>query len=148
MPRLARSRLVRVILVVIAAVVALVVVFVASTDWLDTLGATPTGERLARIRRSPNYRDGAFRNPDVTSVCVTGSIWTTVRRWLGGHEQRVPPGELPIITRTRADFLQLFLQAYDGRRDGFQLEARHHLLTLVLITSCAHRPGRPNHADS
>ncbi|SOD62388.1 L-ascorbate metabolism protein UlaG, beta-lactamase superfamily [Streptomyces zhaozhouensis] len=27
-----------------------------------SFGARPTGERLARIRRSPQYRDGAFRN--------------------------------------------------------------------------------------
>jgi len=93
-----------VLLVIVAAVVAIAVVLVASTGWLDALGAAPEGERLARIRRSPNYRDGAFRNPEATSLASTGSTWQTLRRWLGGHEQRVPPGPLPIVRLTRADF--------------------------------------------
>ena len=92
------------LLVIVAAVVAIAVVLVASTGWLDALGAAPEGERLARIRRSPNYRDGAFRNPEATSLASTGSTWQTLRRWLGGHEQRVPPGPLPIVRLTRADF--------------------------------------------
>ena len=92
------------LLVIVAAVVAIAVVLVASTGWLDALGAAPEGERLARIRRSPNYRDGVFRNPEATSLASTGSTWQTLRRWLGGHEQRVPPGPLPIVRLTRADF--------------------------------------------
>lgn len=106
MPRFPRSRLTRVLLTVLAALLAIVVVLLASTDWLDTLGAAPKGERLARIRQSPNYRDGAFRNPDATSLGSPGSTWKTIRHWLGGREQRVPPGPLPIVRLTRADFAQ------------------------------------------
>ena len=104
MPLLPTSRAGRVLLALLAVVLAAVVVLVASTAWLDALGAAPSGERLARIRRSPNYRDGAFRNPDATSLATSGSSWTTLRQWLGGHEQRVPPGPLPIVALTRADF--------------------------------------------
>ena len=93
------------LLVILAAVMAIVVVLVGSTGWLDALGAAPAGERLARIRRSPNYRDGAFRNLDATSLATTGSTWESLRRWLGGHEQRVPPGPIPIVSLTRADFI-------------------------------------------
>ena len=101
---LPRSRLRRVLLAILAAVVAIVVVLIGSTGWLDALGAAPEGERLARIRRSPNYRDGAFRNPEATSLATTGSTWQTLRRWIAGHEQRVPPGPIPIVSLTRADF--------------------------------------------
>jgi L-ascorbate metabolism protein UlaG (beta-lactamase superfamily) len=94
----------RVLLAILAAVVAIVVVLVASTAWLDAFGAAPAGERLARIRRSPNYRDGAFRNPEATTLSTDGSTWATMRRWLWGHEQRVPPGPLPVVRLTRADF--------------------------------------------
>jgi len=104
MPLLPKSRVCRVLLGILAAVLAIVVVLIGSTGWLDALGAAPAGERLARIRRSPNYRDGAFKNPDATSLASTGSTWTTIRRWLGGHEQRVPPGPMPIVSLTRADF--------------------------------------------
>lgn len=79
-------------------------VLVASTDWLDTLGASPEGERLARIQRSPNYRDGAFRNPDATNTTPKGGTWQMLRRWIGGKEQRVPPGPLPVVMLKRSDF--------------------------------------------
>jgi L-ascorbate metabolism protein UlaG (beta-lactamase superfamily) len=86
------------------ALVALIVL-VASTGWLDALGAAPKGERLARIRASPNYRDGAFQNPEATALGVKGGTMKMLRQWLGGHEQRTPPGPLPIVRRTRADFV-------------------------------------------
>src|SRR5687767_9566946 len=99
-----RSRLRRVLLAILVAVVAIVIVLIGSTGWLDALGSAPEGERLARIQRSPNYRSGAFQNPDATSLATTGSTWQTIRRWLAGHEQRVPPGPIPIVSLTRADF--------------------------------------------
>ena len=104
MPLLPRSRLGRVLLAILAAILAIIIVLIGSTGWLDALGAAPEGERLARIRRSPNYRDGAFRNPAATSLATTGSTWKTIRQWLGGHEQRVPPGPMPIVSLTQADF--------------------------------------------
>jgi L-ascorbate metabolism protein UlaG (beta-lactamase superfamily) len=106
MPLLPKSRLGRVLLGIFATVLVIVVVLIGSTGWLDALGAAPEGERLARIRRSPNYRDGAFRNPDSTSLGAPGSTWKMLRQWLGGREQRVPPAPMPIVTLTRADFAQ------------------------------------------
>jgi len=106
MPLVPESRLGRVLLGIFAALLTIVVVLIASTGWLDALGAAPAGERLERIKRSPNYRDGAFRNPEATSLATTGSTWSTLRRWLGGHEQRVPPGPMPIVSLTKASFAQ------------------------------------------
>jgi L-ascorbate metabolism protein UlaG (beta-lactamase superfamily) len=106
MSRLPDSRVVRVLLATLAVFVIIVVILVGSTAWLDALGAEPNGERLARIRRSPNYRDGAFRNLDTTSTIATGGTWKMLRQWLGGHEQRVPPAPMPIVTLTRANFAQ------------------------------------------
>ena len=99
-----KSRIKRALLGILLLLIALFVVALASTDWLDTMGAAPEGERLARIQRSPNYRDGAFRNPDATSSTPQGGTMPMLRRWLGGKEQRVPSGRIPIITLTRADF--------------------------------------------
>lgn len=107
MSLLPKSRLGRVLLGLLAVILVAVVVLIGSTGWLDAFGAEPTGERLARIRRSPNYRDGAFRNPEADTRIGAGSGRETLRRWLGGHEQRVPPGPMPIVTLTRADFAQL-----------------------------------------
>ena len=104
MPLLPKSRLGRVLLTNVAVILAIVVVLIASTGWLDALGAAPEGDRLARIRESPNYRDGAFQNPVASSLATTGSTWQTIRQWLGGHEQRVPPGPMPVVSLTRANF--------------------------------------------
>lgn len=106
MPLGPQSRLARVLLALLALLLVAVVVLIGSTGWLDAFGAEPTGDRLARIRRSPNYRDGAFRNPDAPTRIGAGSGRETLRRWLGGHEQRVPPGPMPIVKLTRADFAQ------------------------------------------
>jgi L-ascorbate metabolism protein UlaG (beta-lactamase superfamily) len=105
--RLPRSRVVRTLLVLAATAVAVLIALVASTSWLDQLGAPATGERLARIQRSPNFRDGSFQNPgNSTAVLNPGfkGVAKMMRDWLGGHEQRVPPGPMPIVNLTRADF--------------------------------------------
>ncbi|MEV6104906.1 MBL fold metallo-hydrolase [Streptomyces sp. NPDC051940] len=65
-------------------------------------GAEPSGERLERIRRSPNYdeRAGAFRNPVPASITPTAgdaSRWDMIRRMLA-REGRKPAGEIPLRT--------------------------------------------------
>ena len=99
-----RKRVLRALAAFLALVVVVLVVLVASTSWLDTFGAAPEGERLARIKRSPNYRDGAFRNPVESKLGTEGSTLTTMRQWLLGREQRNPPGAMPIVRLTREHF--------------------------------------------
>jgi L-ascorbate metabolism protein UlaG (beta-lactamase superfamily) len=91
--------------IALGLIATVMVILIASTGWLDALGAAPKGERLARILRSPNYKDGAFRNlPESTRLTAKVSNRNMLRRWLGGHEQRVPPGSMPIVRLTKADF--------------------------------------------
>jgi L-ascorbate metabolism protein UlaG (beta-lactamase superfamily) len=99
-----KTRRGRVLVAALVAIAAALVVIAASTGWLDALGAKPSGERLARIQRSPNYRDGAFQNPGATNIGEPGSTWKMLRQWLLGHEQRVPPAPMPIVNLSRADF--------------------------------------------
>ena len=59
----------------------------------------PRGERLERIRRSPNYRDGQFRNlhptPQMTSgKGFAGSMWGIL---FGSKERREPASALPVL---------------------------------------------------
>ncbi|MEV1007406.1 MBL fold metallo-hydrolase [Streptomyces sp. NPDC049881] len=68
-------------------------------------GAEPTGERLARVERSPQYRDGAFRNE---RTAATGSPRSTVpllrdllRR--ADRVRRKPAGRMPVAPTTAAD---------------------------------------------
>ena len=104
MRRLPRSWWGRVLLAIAAVIVILVVTLVGSTAWLDAFGAAPKGERLARIQRSPNYRDGAFRNPDATSLATKGSTRQTIRKWLGGDRRRADT-DRPRVGATRVAVL-------------------------------------------
>ena len=65
-----------------------------------SFGRLPRGERLERIRRSPNYRDGQFRNlhptPQMTSdKGFAGSMWGIL---FGSKERREPASALPVLT--------------------------------------------------
>jgi L-ascorbate metabolism protein UlaG (beta-lactamase superfamily) len=99
-----RSPTARVLLILFALFVVVLVAGLASTGWLDALGAAASGDRLARIQRSPNFRDGAFRNTDTTFLGLQGGTGPMLKRWLFGREQRTPPGPIPIVARRRADF--------------------------------------------
>ena len=99
------SRLGRVLLAIATAVATIVIVLVASTGWLDAFGAAPTGQRLARIQRSPHYKDGSFQNPPAPLIeKPESSPWPSIKRWVAGHEVRTPPGPMPIVRLTRVAF--------------------------------------------
>lgn len=73
------------------------------TSFFQALGARPSGERLARMQRSPQFKDGVFHNSVPTTMLIPGGTWNTVRGQFGS-EQRVPPGPLPVVTRTPNDY--------------------------------------------
>jgi L-ascorbate metabolism protein UlaG (beta-lactamase superfamily) len=88
------------IAVVLAVVVAvLLLVLLQSTEWLAALGGHPEGARLARVRRSPQYRNGRFRNQQPAAL-ATGSYREMLRHQFFGKEQRAPLHPIPIV-RTR-----------------------------------------------
>jgi L-ascorbate metabolism protein UlaG (beta-lactamase superfamily) len=92
-------------LIVAAAVLgALAVTSIVSLGGLASFGGRPEGERLERIRRSKQFRDGKFRNPLPTSTLVPGTFWQMMRHQLFGKEQRVPRNPVPIVQRTADDY--------------------------------------------
>ena len=74
-----------------------------STRWLATLGGRVTGARLDRVRRSPEYRDGKFHNPQPTHM-LTGSYREMLRHQLFGGEPREPGGVIPVVNHMRSDY--------------------------------------------
>jgi L-ascorbate metabolism protein UlaG (beta-lactamase superfamily) len=68
----------------------------ALSELLLALGGAPDGARLERMRRSPHFQDGTFRNPVPTRKTLPGTMTESVRRQLGGPEQRVPPAPIPV----------------------------------------------------
>jgi L-ascorbate metabolism protein UlaG (beta-lactamase superfamily) len=69
-------------------------------------GADPSGERLARIRRSPHFKDGVFQNPGGTArTRPSGSTLDFARVFFDKDERprRAPKGTVPVHPTTLAD---------------------------------------------
>lgn len=68
-------------------------------------GADPTGERLVRIRRSPNFADGAFVNPGQSRHRPSGSAVEFAKLFFDkdARTRRAPAGRIPVHPTTVAD---------------------------------------------
>ncbi|WP_374120730.1 MBL fold metallo-hydrolase [Streptomyces sp. AN091965] len=68
-------------------------------------GADPAGDRLARIRRSPNFADGSFQNPVGARTRPSGSALEFAKVYFRREERsrRVPAGHVPVHATTLAD---------------------------------------------
>ncbi len=61
-------------------------------------GKAPAGERLARIKQVPNYRDGAFQNLSPTPVIKPDtSVWKLASEYLNPAPNRKPDHTLPSV---------------------------------------------------
>ena len=72
----------------------------------DAFGVDPTGERLERIRRSPNFADGVFVNPEGTRTRPSGGSALEAAKVYFRKEARVrrsPTGPIPVHATTLAD---------------------------------------------
>src|SRR5687768_10005647 len=97
-------RIARAAIRTLMVLVALLVVG-ATSLWLiarETMGAAPEGARLARVQRSPQWRDGAFRN---RLPRVDGPYSRMVGEFFfGGSDHRTPDSAITIVPRTAADY--------------------------------------------
>ncbi|MER6414952.1 MBL fold metallo-hydrolase [Streptomyces humidus] len=72
----------------------------------EAFGADPRGERLARIRRSPHYKDGAFVNPGGPArTRPSGSALDFAKVFFDKEQRprRSPVGTVPVHATTLAD---------------------------------------------
>ena len=69
-------------------------------------GKMPSGERLERIIKSPNYRNGSFQNKHITPVMTEGVSYPQIMmNFIFGKKIRVTPkGEIPSV---KTDLLHL-----------------------------------------
>jgi L-ascorbate metabolism protein UlaG (beta-lactamase superfamily) len=87
---------------VLCAVLLLAGVFLMMS-WTG-LGAAMTGEQLARVKNSPNFKDGRFQNPIPTDNSLGfEKWWPTVREYLKGQE-RVPGVAPPVHHLSQESF--------------------------------------------
>ncbi|CAM5672642.1 MBL fold metallo-hydrolase [Streptomyces spiroverticillatus] len=70
-------------------------------------GADPAGERMERIRRSPNFADGVFQNPEGTRAARPSpkSTSSLLKTYFRKDERvlRAPAGTVPVHATTLAD---------------------------------------------
>ncbi|MFJ8196350.1 MBL fold metallo-hydrolase [Streptomyces sp. NPDC096152] len=69
-------------------------------------GADPGGERMARIRRSPHFKDGVFQNPGgVARTRPSGSMPAFAKVYFDkdARPRRAPSGTVPVHATTLAD---------------------------------------------
>lgn len=71
----------------------------------DAFGADPAGERLERIRRSPNFADGVFQNPEGARTRPSGSMLEFAKIYFQKEQRalRAPVGNIPVHATTLAD---------------------------------------------
>ncbi|AIS01607.1 MBL fold metallo-hydrolase [Streptomyces glaucescens] len=72
-------------------------------------GADPAGERLARIRRSPHFKDGVFQNPGGPArIRPAGSGREFAKTYFDkdARTRRVPRGGIPVHATTLADIAE------------------------------------------
>ncbi|MEE6259065.1 MBL fold metallo-hydrolase [Plantactinospora sonchi] len=69
----------------------------AVRDVPTALGRQPRGARADRVRRSPQFHEGAFRNPVTTRTLLPGSGRYALRELFFGRQPRRPSGTIPVI---------------------------------------------------
>jgi len=94
------------IVLVISIIILVIVLAVFAFMQLPSFGSKPDGDRLERIKKSPNYRDGAFQNESYTPT-FTGkeeSRLSIIKKFLSKGERARPKGAIP---STKTDLLHL-----------------------------------------
>ncbi|WP_138483402.1 MBL fold metallo-hydrolase [Dyadobacter bucti] len=88
--------------IVMAALAVAIYVFLQQPQF----GKLPSGERLERIKKSPNYRDGQFQNESFTPDLAEGSSYLKVlTEFFFGKSQYNIPGA--VIPSRKTDLLHL-----------------------------------------
>lgn len=89
----------RMVLWIVLGFVALIAATALIIVNRPNFGRNPRGERLERIHRSPNYRDGAFRNRHETPLLTSDkSRVSTMLRFLTGDKTGLrPENPIPVV---------------------------------------------------
>jgi len=86
----------------IMIIVVLVIVVLTATVFLfmqtKVFGKNPTGKRLERIEKSPNYKDGAFQNLSSTPTLLEGASYLKLIKAMLTRPKTVePPSPMPSV---------------------------------------------------
>ena len=111
----------------------------AVRDVPAALGSAPSGGRAERLRRSPQYRDGAFHNRLSTHTMPAGSGGQLLRDAFVGPHRRKPSGPVPLLTPTTgpvpADALHVIWYGHSSAL--VEIEGRRVLFDPVWSERCS-----------
>lgn len=80
------------VIIITACIVAAAATGVALFLHGQQFGSLPQGARLERVRRSPNYRDGEFRNLEPTALMTSEKgMWSSMWEFLFGSKKGLEP---------------------------------------------------------
>lgn len=103
------------------------------------LGARPSGTRAERVRRSPQFHDGAFHNSVPAHMVPPGSAPQMLREAFFGKQKRRPIGVVPVVTPdsspTAADGLSVVWYGHSSAL--VEIEGRRVLFDPVWSERCS-----------
>lgn len=90
---------------VIFAIIVVVGIAVGIVVNLPAVGKNPSGERQARIEKSPNYRNGEFQNYDAPTdeISLKGLVVNLYKNFFVEHKDKVPTQKLPVVKTNLKD---------------------------------------------
>lgn len=134
--RLTPKILMKRIFIIISVILVILVItpFVYMTH--AKFGKLPSGNRLERIKKSPNYKNGAFQNISITPDLTEGATYYTVmNEFIFGKNKRATP--IDEIPSTKTNLLKLDINenvlVWFGHSSYFiQLDGKRILVDPVL----------------
>ena len=83
-------------IIIVAVLVSLVIFTRAFTSFAPQFGAAAKGDRLLRMQKSANFKNGIFQNLELTPMSgPESSALGTMGEFMKKHEGRVPKSEIP-----------------------------------------------------
>lgn len=125
-----------IILTVVALLVLAVWLFLRS----EKFGALPRDQRLERIRKSAQFKKGAFENQSPTPDFTDGAnVFTVLYEFIfKGSKQKYPPTALPSIKTNLADLPEADSLVWFGHSSYFiKISGQHILVDPVLSGSAS-----------
>jgi L-ascorbate metabolism protein UlaG (beta-lactamase superfamily) len=105
---------------------------------LTEFGATPQGARAERIRRSPQFRDGKFRNTVPATPLPPGAGRDALREWRRRDGRRQPSRSIPVVAAPSPPATDgVHITWYGHASVLVELEGRRVLLDPVWSERCS-----------
>ncbi|HEX2897175.1 MAG TPA: MBL fold metallo-hydrolase [candidate division Zixibacteria bacterium] len=94
---MSKRKVASVILIILAVTIVVFFLIVIVRVGDSEAGASPSGERLERIKKSSNFAGDKFINEIPTVVTKNADYWEIIKAQFSDKDKRTPPGPLPTV---------------------------------------------------